>query len=121
MSYEFYKILHITGLILLFFGLSSALTLKMAGATFTGSVKKMAFLTHGVGLLFLLVSGFGLLAKLGIMAEMPGWAWTKLGVWLVMGGAIALAKRKGQLGWPIMVLFVGLGIFAAWLAISKPF
>lgn len=121
MSYEFYKILHITGLILLFFGLSSALTLKMAGATFTGSVKKMAFITHGLGLLFLLVSGFGLLAKLGIMAEMPGWVWTKLGVWLAMGGAIALAKRKGQLGWPIMVLFVGLGIFAAWLAISKPF
>lgn len=121
MSYEFYKLLHITGLMLLFFGLSAALTLKMAGAAFTGSVKKMAFITHGVGLLLMLVGGFGLLARLGFMGNIPAWALTKLGIWILLGGAIALAKRKGQLGWPLMVLFVGLGTTAAWLAIIKPF
>jgi hypothetical protein len=121
MSYEFYKILHVSGLMLLFFGLSAALTLKMAGATFTGSVKKMALITHGVGLLFMLVGGFGLLARLGFMGNIPGWAYAKLGIWVLLGGAAALAKRKGQIGWPLVVLFVGLGTTAAWLAVAKPF
>lgn len=121
MSYEFYKLIHFAGLILLFFGLSSILTMKMAGVSVTGPVKKMAFITHGVGLLLLLVAGFGMLAKLGIMGNIPGWAFAKIGVWLALGGGIALAKRKGQLGWPLMVLFVCLGVFAAWLAIVKPF
>ena len=121
MSYEFYKIFHLCGLMLLFFGLSSALTLKMAGAPFTGAVKKMAFITHGVGLLMMLVGGFGLLARLGFMGNMPNWALAKLGIWVLMGAGIALAKRKGQIGWPLMILFVGLGTTAAWLAVAKPF
>jgi len=121
MSLEFYKILHISGLILLFFGLSSALTVKMVGVNFTGSVKKMAFITHGVGLLLLLVGGFGMLARLGITGGLPNWVLAKLGVWLLLGGAVALAKRKGQWGTPLMVLFVALGILATWLGITKPF
>ncbi|MGZ3743635.1 MAG: hypothetical protein ACXWRE_15570 [Pseudobdellovibrionaceae bacterium] len=121
MSYEFYKILHLLGLMLLFFGLSGALTLKMAGAAFTGSVKTMAFLTHGIGLFLLLVGGFGLLAKLGFMGNIPAWALAKLAIWVLFGGCISLAKRKGQIGWPLMILFVALGTTAAWLAIAKPF
>lgn len=120
MSYEFYKVLHLCGLMLLFFGLSSAMTLKMAGVAFTGSVKKLAFITHGVGLFIMLVGGFGLLARMGLM-NMPNWAMAKLGIWILLGGAIAIAKRKGQIGWPLMILFVGLGTTAAWLAITKPF
>lgn len=121
MSYEFYKILHICGLMLLFFGLSSAMTLKMAGVQFTGAVKKLAFITHGVGLFIMLVGGFGLLARLGFVHGMPNWAIAKIVIWVLLGGAISVAKRKGQIGWPLMILFVGLGTTAAWLAIAKPF
>jgi hypothetical protein len=121
MSYEFYKIVHLIGLMLLFFGLSGALTLKMAGAPFQGTVKKMAFITHGIGLALLLIAGFGMAARMGMMGNLPGWVYAKLCVWLVLGGSIALAKRKGQIGWPLMILFVGLGATAAWLAIMKPF
>ncbi len=121
MSYEFYKILHVTGLMLLFFGLSAALTLKMAGVAFTGSAKKMAFVTHGLGLLLMLFGGFGLLARMGFMGNIPLWAQAKIGIWVLLGGSIALVKRKGQIGWPLIVLFVGLGTTAAWLAIAKPF
>lgn len=121
MSYEFYKVLHLAGLMLLFFGLSGALTLKMAGVQFTGSVKKLAMITHGVGMLFMLVGGFGLLARLGIIGAFPGWVHAKLTIWVLLGAAIALAKRKGHIGWPLMVLFIGLGTTAAWLAIVKPF
>jgi uncharacterized membrane protein len=121
MSLETYKILHIAGLILLFFGLSAALTLKLAGAPFEGRAKKLAMMTHGIGLVVMLVAGFGMLAKLGIMGNMPGWVYAKIAIWVILGGSIALAKRKGQIGWPLMILFVGLGVTAAWLAIAKPF
>ncbi len=122
MPYEFYKILHLIGLILLFSGLSSALALKMAGVPFQGPVKKMAFITHGTGLLFMLVAGFGMMARLGMMADpTPGWVWAKIGIWLLLGLAVSMAKRKGQIGWPLIVLFAGLGATAAWLAIAKPF
>jgi hypothetical protein len=122
MSYEFYKTMHIIGLILLFSGLSSALALKMAGVPFQGPVKKMAFAAHGTGLLILIVAGFGMLAKMGLMgAGLPGWVLAKLGVWVLLAGSIALAKRRGQIGWPLLILFVGLGATAAWLAITKPF
>lgn len=122
MPYEFYKILHVIGLILLFSGLSSAVGLKMAGVPFQGATKKMAFITHGVGLFFMLVAGFGMMARLGMMAApTPGWVWAKIGIWLLLGLSISIAKIKGQIGWPLIVLFAGLGATAAWLAVYKPF
>ena len=117
MSFEFYKIAHILGLLLLFSGLAMALTMKMAGIPFQGSAKKMAFISHGVGLLIMLIAGFGMLAKMGLMGGLPGWVYAKLGVWLLLGGSVTLAKKKGQIGWPLLVLFIGLGTTAAWLAI----
>lgn len=120
MSYEFYKILHLTGLILLFSGLVSLLTLKVVGADVSGSAKKFSFITHGVGLFLVLLSGFGLLARLGMVRDLPGWIYVKLAIWLYFGVTIALIKRKGQLGWilylPMLVIF----ILAAYLGVNKP-
>ncbi|MBC7372058.1 MAG: hypothetical protein H7326_10860 [Bdellovibrionaceae bacterium] len=121
MPYEFYKVLHIIGLLLLFFGLSSAMTLKLAGVPFQGPAKKLAMICHGIGLTVMLIAGFGLTAKMGMMGNLPGWVYAKLGIWVILGGSIALAKRKGDIGWPLMILFVGLGATAAYLAIYKPF
>ncbi|RYG93693.1 MAG: hypothetical protein EON58_17805 [Alphaproteobacteria bacterium] len=121
MTYEFYKVMHLLGLILLFSGLSSALALKMSGVPFAGPVKKMAFIMHGVGLVIMVIAGFGLAARMGLMGNMPGWIYAKITIWVVLAISISLAKRKGQIGWPLMVLFVGLGTTAAWLAVTKPF
>lgn len=120
MPYEFYKIIHITGLILVFSGLISVLTVGMAGVELSGRLKKFGFITHGVGLVFMLVSGFGLMARLGMVQSMPTWIYFKLLIWLVLGGMISLAKRKGYIGWPLFILFLGLGVTAATLAITKP-
>lgn len=119
MSYEFYKILHLIGLVLLFSGLVSLLTLRVVGAEVNGPAKKFAFLTHGIGLFLILLSGFGLLARLGLVRELPGWIYVKLVIWLYFGLTIALIKRKGQLGWimylPMLVIF----ILAAYLGVNK--
>ena len=120
MSYEFYKIMHLTGLVLLFSGLVTLLTLKVTGVALEGSPKKFAFLTHGLGLLLLLVGGFGLLARLNMMHPFPNWVYVKLASWLFFGGIIALIKRK-NLGWSFYVLLLCVFVITGYVAITKPF
>lgn len=121
MSYEFYKILHLVGLMIMFFGFGGVVVSAFAGIPLQGKSKAMAFITHGIGLLFILVSGFGMAARLGLVAQLPGWVHAKIGIWVLMGLAISLAKRKGKIGWPVAVLLFGIGCTAAYIAILKPF
>jgi hypothetical protein len=121
MSYEFYKIVHLTGIVLLFTGLVGLLTLKMAGAEAVGRTRKLVFVSHGIGAFLVLLGGFGLLARLQLASSIPNWAWAKIFIWVLAGAAIAVIKRKGQLGWPIFGGLMVLFVTAAWLAILKPF
>ncbi|WP_413575537.1 hypothetical protein ACLVWU_14445 [Bdellovibrio sp. HCB290] len=121
MSYQFYKIIHFLGLITLFFGFGGLLVSTYAGVALNAKARMMSYATHGLGLLLLLIGGFGMLAKLGIMKELPGWALAKLGIWVLMGAAISVVKRKGKIGWPVAILLFGFGTTAAMLAITKPF
>jgi len=81
----------------------------------------MSYISHGLGLLLILVSGFGMAARLGLVSGLPGWVHAKLGIWVLLGLAVSLAKRKGAIGWPVFVLLVGLGTTAAFIAVNKPF
>lgn len=121
MSYEFYKVLHIVGVLMVFSGLVGVLALRMTGTELPARPRRLFFLYHGVGLLVVLVAGFGLAARMGYFQSLPNWVWAKLGIWLILGGAIALAKRRGQLGGPLLTAFLAIGGLAAWLAITKPF
>lgn len=121
MSYQFYKILHMLGLMLTFFGFGGLLVAAYARAELKKSARIMGFITHGIGLLLILVSGFGMAARLGMIAGLPGWVQAKIGVWVLLGIGISLVKRKGYIGWPIAILLWGLGTSAAILAITKPF
>ncbi len=119
-NYEIYKIMHLTGLFLLITGLSSTLVLSWAGVLTQKHLKKFSFITHGVGLLFILVSGFGLLARLGLAREsMPLWIYGKLTIWGLFAIAISVLKRKGTIGWPLYFVLIGLFITASYLAIYK--
>lgn len=113
--------MHLSGLICLFFGFGGLLVMSYAGVTPQGKAKMMGFATHGLGLLFLLVGGFGMLAKMGLMAQLPGWVTSKIIIWLLLGAGISLVKRKGHIGWPVATLLIVLGTTAAVLAINKPF
>lgn len=121
MSYEIYKIIHLVAIVLLFSGLVGLLTVQMSGAALTGKVKSMVFISHGVGLVVLLISGFGLVARLGLTAGLPGWIYAKLAIWLILGAAISLVKRKGLIGWPIFISLIAVFAIAAVIAILKPF
>lgn len=121
MSYEFYKIIHLIGIVLLLTGLTGLLTVKMVGAEVQGKTKTLVFLTHGIGSLFILISGFGLLARLGLIQSLPGWVYGKLLIWLFFGGIMTVFKRKGQIGTPLYFLSITVFIIAAYLAVMKPF
>ena len=62
MSYQFYKILHITSLLALF--ISYGLILSSISR-----FKKWSSILHGVSCLLLFVSGFGLIAKTGLSLQ----------------------------------------------------
>jgi hypothetical protein len=121
MSYEFYKILHLTGVILVFSGLIGLLTMTMSGVVAAGKTKTLIFVSHGLGLFLALVGGFGLLARLGLARDMPTWVYGKLVIWIILGGAIAVVKRNGRFGGPIFLSLVSLFIIASYLAVIKPF
>jgi hypothetical protein len=121
MSYQFYKVIHLLGLMLLFFGFGGLLVAAYAKVELKKHARIMAFACHGLGLLFIFVSGFGMAAKLGFMAALPTWVLAKIGIWLVLGISISLVKRKGYIGWPVAALILGLGTTAAFIAVNKPF
>lgn len=120
MPYEFYKLIHLIGIVLLFTGLVTLITMKVAGIALSGTSKKIAFATHGIGLVFLLVSGFGLLARLGMAQNMPNWIYVKLLIWLFLGASVALIKRKVQ-GWSFYYVLLAVFTLAGYVALYKPF
>ena len=109
MSYETYKLLHVIGLIALFLGLGGIL----AGG------RKSFLALHGLGLLIMLVAGFGMQAKGSL--GFPGWMIAKLGVWVLIA-VTPVAMKRGMLpaGLAVLLMFA-LGGAAAWLALTKPF
>lgn len=121
MPYEIYKIIHLTGIFLLISGLISAFAITSSGHALTGKIKTFSFATHGLGLFLALLGGFGLLARLQLAHQMPVWAYLKFAVWAVFAIFISVIKRKGQIGWPLFISMLSLFVFAAWLAIYKPF
>ena len=121
MPYEFYKVLHLVGVFTVIMSLGGMCLHVASGGTREFSGRKLAAITHGIGLLITLVAGFGLLAKLGLMAALPGWAIAKLVIWLILGGLPALIYRQAKLAKLFWILILAFGAINAYLAIYKPF
>lgn len=120
MSYEFYKIAHLLGIFLLTSGLMGVFFTVWSGTAFQGKIKSMSFALHGIGLLIMLVSGFGLLARMGLVAGLPTWVYFKLGLWAFFALAISVLKRKGHLGMPLYLVLLAGYFCAAYIGVIKP-
>jgi uncharacterized membrane protein SirB2 len=123
-SYQAYKVIHLIGIFLALAALAGLALAVANGATKqTNSVRKLISISHGVGLLVILVGGFGLLARLGMVggSAFPGWVWAKLAIWLAVGGLLAVPYRRPDLARLVFIAVPVLGALAAWLAIFKPF
>ena len=69
-------------------------------------------------MLWILLIGFAMLKK-PPMGEF--WWMIKLGLWLFIGVAPALAKRKVLPSSVVLILCISSAVAAAWLGLAKPF
>jgi hypothetical protein len=97
LSIEFYKIVHILGIMLLFLALGGLLFPALNNISLDKKSKKPWAIIHGISLILILVGGFGLLARLGIKGSFPLWVWLKLIIWsyfsIIVFAIVRLQKR----------------------------
>lgn len=94
MPANFYSLLHITGILMVFIGYGSLIGLALSKVENPG-VKKLGAITSGIGLTLLLVAGFGLIAKMGY-SYTSTWIIVKIIIWLLLGSLVAFINRKPQ-------------------------
>lgn len=125
MPYETYKLLHFLGILLVFAALGGVSLFAMNLGDRRGNrARGLVAATHGLGLLVVLLGGFGLLVHLGLGHNplgWPGWVWVKLLVWLALGGLLALPYGRPHLARTLWWAYPLLGLVAAYAAIYKPF
>lgn len=112
MSYQIYKVIHLASIFLF---LTSASVLLLTD-------KKTMFwkIFTGVASFFVLFGGMGLLARLEMAKEIPGWAIAKIVIWLfVTGLGHMVAKRFPKYGFAAYGIMMVLAIYAATLAVYK--
>ncbi len=123
MSYELYKVLHIVGVVMVIAALGGvAVHAANGGTRIANAVRRPLAALHGLGLLVILVAGFGLLARLSLVrGGLPLWIYGKLAIWLVAGALLAIPYRRPAVARPVLMIGLPLlGLLAAWLAVYKP-
>ena len=121
--YALYKVVHIVGIAFLLSALGAvALHALNGGLRRDNRARALVAAMHGVGLLLVLVGGFGMLARLGFRhgAMFPGWLLVKLAVWVLLGAAIAVPYRRPGLARAMLVVVPLLAGLAAYMAVYKP-
>jgi len=80
MPYAAYKVLHVFSVILTLTVLGGlALHAANGGSRESNRAGRLSGILHGLGLLLILISGFGLLARLEL-GGIPPWVWCKLSI-----------------------------------------
>ena len=120
-SHGAYWYMHIFGIALLILSVGGVALHAMSGGTKeTSGGRRLAAISHGLGLLLILTAGFGMLARLGIVqGGLPGWIWLKLGIWAVIGALYMVPYRRPELAKIDWVSIPFLVLAAAWLAHSR--
>ena len=123
LPYQLYKVVHILGIALVVTALGAmALHALNGGLRRDNRARALVGAMHGVGLLLVLVGGFGMLARLGFRhgGMFPGWLLVKLAVWVLLGAAVALPYRRPTLARPMLLVVPLLAALAAYMAVYKP-
>jgi len=110
MDYLTMKIVHLSGVFVLFVSLGATLL--------AGSGKVSAKMLHGIAMLVILLAGFAMLRK----PPMDSYWWmAKAGIWVFIGIAPLLSRRKILPPSIVLLLTLGAAVGAAYLGIRKPF
>ena len=121
-SYQFYNLLHIFGIVLVFMAIG-ALSFHGAngGTKESNKVRGMVMASHGIGVLLIIIAGFGMLARTRSMAlGLPGWLHPKILIWVLIAAAPMILNRKPQWGKALWFVFPLLAATSAYFAINHP-
>jgi hypothetical protein len=118
MPYQFYQIIHLIGVFMVFIAYGGLIVRSATGSQDKG-LRRLGGITSGIGLLLILVGGFGLLARLNY--GWPTWVLIKIAIWVALGGMIVLINRKPQLSQVLWWTTILLGVAALMLVVLKPF
>ena len=113
MPVYFYQILHVVGILMIFMGYGALLARSLMKVNHK-PVRRLGSITSGIGLLLVLIAGFGMVAKLGYSYTAP-WLIVKLLIWFALGGIIVLINRKPELAKTLWWGILGLGALAAFM------
>jgi hypothetical protein len=121
-SYQLYNLLHILGIVLVFMALGGlAFHGANGGTKDTNKVRGLVMATHGVGLVLILIAGFGMLARTRPMgAGFPGWLHPKLLIWVLIAVAPVILNRKPAWSKPLWFVLPLLAATSAYFAINHP-
>lgn len=114
MSYQVYKILHVV-MIVVFFS-------SMAMSSVRKEKSRSAMIITGLSLVMILVSGMGLVARIGIPhgVSWPVWLNIKVAIWAVVGiGGHVVMKRFPAFLSKFFWLSIGLLVVASYMANYK--
>jgi hypothetical protein len=120
--YPVYKLVHLLGIFVLLTTLAVPLMHFVRGGTRADFPRRRTLaIVHGVASFLILLGGFGMLARLGIVqGGLPGWILLKLGIWLVLSTALAVALRTSVTARSVLLAAPLLALAAAAIAIYKP-
>jgi hypothetical protein len=116
-----YKNLHLIGVFMILMALGGLILHQMNAGAREQVWRRPVAITHGIGVVLVLVSGFGMLAQAGIFWPWPGWVVGKIIIWLIFGALVALIGRTPTLAKPLWWATIVLAAIAAYLALNRPF
>ena len=119
MSILVYKLIHIVGIGMIFLSMGGMSMHAILGGEKKNEWLKPAIIGHGVGMLLILVAGFGMLARLGIHWPWPTWVLLKVIIWVILGGSVALLYRSRGLSRLVWFGSLAALALAGYLAIFK--
>jgi hypothetical protein len=123
MPYSIYKLIHFLGIFSVLIVLAVACMHVLRGGTRADNPqRKLLGIVHGIAMFFILLGGFGMLARIGVMhSSLPGWVYGKLVIWLLVAAAPALLYRGPRLAKAVIFGAPVLAVIAAAIALYKPF
>lgn len=122
-SYQVYKLVHLFGMFAMFTAVGGiALHVLNGGTRASNTARRLVGVLHGTALFLILLGGFGMLARLGIIqGGLPGWIIAKLAIWALVGFLGMLPYRAPATARWILLGVPLSGVLAGYLALYKPF
>ena len=119
---DLYEIIHVIGMAMLFVAIGGVAVHAANGGTNTNSAtRRLVSIVFGVGSFLILLGGFGMMARLGLVRGMPpAWLIVKMLIWLLLSGIVLLPYRRPALARPFLLALPLLAGLAVYMALYKP-